>query len=100
MIVVRASELFSPGRVADVNWQVEAAADFNFDGKPDLVWRHQTEGWIVIWFMDGLTLAGTRDISPNRVPDTNWRIAAIGDVNRDNMPDLIWHPSVWLSCRT
>ena len=95
---VRSSELISP-HVGDTKWQVEAAADFNADGKPDLVWRHQEQGWLAVWLMDGLTLLESRSVEPARVTDTNWRIAAVGDVNRDNMPDLIWHDVVngWIA---
>ena len=30
--------------VADANWQLAGAADFNGDGHPDLVWRHAVTG--------------------------------------------------------
>ena len=29
-------------------------------------------------------------MSPNQVADTNWKIRAVGDVNRDGHLDLIW----------
>ena len=82
------------GLVPDKAWQIEATADFNSDGKPDLLWRHQTQGWVAAWLMDGLVLVESRDLSPNRVADTNWRIVSVADVNRDNMPDLIWQDVV------
>ena len=84
------SRLFTQGRVADTNWRIEGVGDFNADGRPDLVWRHQSQGWVGVWLMNGLTILETRDLNPNRVPDTNWRIAAIADVNGDNRVDIIW----------
>ena len=101
-VTVVSSELFSPGQVTDSNWQIEAAADFNADGKPDLLWRNQADGSVVAWLMDGIRLIASRALRPGRVTDTNWRIAAVGDVNRDNMADLVWHDTangwigVWL----
>lgn len=93
-VTVVDSVLLSPGQVTDTNWRIEAVADFNSDGKPDLLWRHQTAGWVTVWLMNGLTMTSGRDLSPNRVADTNWRIASVADVNRDNMPDIIWHDVV------
>ena len=29
------------------------AADFDSDGKPDIVWRNSTTGQNVVWYMDG-----------------------------------------------
>jgi hypothetical protein len=90
---VVASELFSPGRVHDTNWMVEAAADFNSDGKTDLVWRHRLTGVVSVWLLDNRALVDVREVSAPLVSDT-WRIAAIGDLDQDNMPDLVWEDDV------
>ena len=40
--------------------------------------------------MNGLTMSEFGLLSPEQVPDTNWKIRAVGDVNDDYHPDLIW----------
>ena len=78
------------GGIADTNWQIVGTGDFNGDGYTDLVWHHGTEGWVSVWLLAGENLLDARALSPNRVPDTNWRVQAVGDMNRDGRPDLIW----------
>ena len=78
------------GGIADTNWQIVGTGDFNADGYTDLVWHHSTEGWVSVWLLAGETLLDARALTPNRVADTNWRVQAVGDMNRDGKPDLIW----------
>jgi VCBS repeat protein len=63
-------------------------ADFNGDGKSDLVWRNTQTGDNLVWFMDGATQIGTGALPA--VPDLNWRLAAVVDLNGDGKPDLLW----------
>jgi hypothetical protein len=81
---------FSPGQVTDLNWKIVGAADFNSDGKPDLVWQHQATGAIGVWFMNGATRISPSFFSPAQVPDTNWKIVGVADFNSDGQPDLVW----------
>ena len=69
------------GVIADLNWQIVGTGDFNADGYTDLVWHHNTEGWVSVWLLAGENLLEGRMLTPNRVPDTNWRIQAVGDMN-------------------
>ena len=93
-VTVVDSVLFSPGQITDVDWQIEAVADFTADGQPDLLWRHQRQGTLQVWVMNGLTRTAVRNLSPGRVADVNWRIAAVADINRDGQPDLVWQDIV------
>jgi hypothetical protein len=63
-------------------------SDFNQDGKPDLVWRHDG-GAICVWFMDGINLLSGAFFNPNLV-DPSWKISGVGDFNQDGKPDLVW----------
>jgi hypothetical protein len=76
--------------VIDVNWTIVGTGDFNRDGWPDLVWQHQTDGRIAVWKMHGTTLVAGDLLSPGPIVDTDWKIRAVGDINGDDMPDLIW----------
>ena len=60
--------------MADTNWKIVGVTDYNADGKPDLVWQHQTAGWIGVWLMNGTTQTSNILANPSTVADTNWKI--------------------------
>jgi hypothetical protein len=49
-------------------------ADFNRDGNPDILWRNQTTGEVVLWYMNGGNPVSPQAIAT--VPDLNWEIVA------------------------
>ena len=95
----------TPSRVPDGNWKIVGTGDFDSDGKTDLIWQHKTAGWIAAWFMDGPNLRSDVLLTPSRVSDPRWAIVAVGDMDADGEPDLIWQHdngtiSVWLMSGT
>jgi G8 domain/FG-GAP-like repeat len=70
----------------DPNWSVSHTADFNGDGKADLLWRN-TNGAVTIWTMNGITRTAAAGVLG---PDANWRVAQTLDLNGDNKADLVW----------
>ncbi len=88
---VISSSYFTPSQVPDTNWKIVAVGDINGDGKTDLIWHHQTTGDIGYWLMDGGSVISSSYFTPSQVPDTNWKIVAVGDINGDGKTDLIWH---------
>jgi hypothetical protein len=76
--------------VPDQTWRIAAVADMNGDRSPDLVWQNQATGVLATWLMNGLDYVDGLLITPSRVSDTNWKIAAAGDFNGDGKADLIW----------
>jgi hypothetical protein len=78
------------GRVT-VSVQGSLSKDFNGDGFNDLLWQHQTEGWLMMWTMNGPRRLGSQFLEPDRRTNFNWQIAGIADFNGDTKPDLLWY---------
>ncbi len=101
-LTLRDGQLLSPGQVSDTSWRIVGAADLNLDGHADLLWQHETQGWIAAWLMNGTSQMSGQSLGPGQVADTNWKLRANGDFNGDGRPDLIWHHrttgevAVWL----
>jgi hypothetical protein len=89
--VLTTGTFLTPSALPDVRWKMAGVADFNGDGKPDILWHHSSSGEVVLWYMDGSVLTGGTFTSPSALPDTRWHIAAVGDYNADDRPDLVWH---------
>jgi glucose/arabinose dehydrogenase len=70
----------------DPTWSVSHIADFNGDGKADILWRN-TDGRVTVWLMNGNTILGAVGLLG---PDANWRVSHVGDFNGDGKADLLW----------
>jgi hypothetical protein len=55
------------------NWSILGTADFNSDGKPDIIWHNSITGDYAVWYMDGVTRTGGAAIVTVD-PSTNWTI--------------------------
>jgi len=67
------SVMLNPDRVTDVNWKPMAVVDANADGKPDLVWEHLTDGWLQVWYLNGVNLTDSVWMVPPQILPS-WRI--------------------------
>ena len=69
-------------------------ADFNGDGKSDILWRH-TDGTNNVWHVNGAVINGgvlsiaSQGLLPT-VADAGWSVAGIGDFNGDGKADILW----------
>jgi len=79
------SSLF-PGAVDPAFWNIAAAADFDADGKADLLWQG-ANGDVWVWLMDGGTVK-TADSLGNLGP--GWRVRAVSDFTGDGKADVVW----------
>jgi uncharacterized repeat protein (TIGR01451 family) len=72
-------------------WTVRAAADFNGDGVPDLVWQNDANGQTCVHYYGGTGGAvylGWNYL--NKAGVVGWHIKAATDFNGDGIPDLVW----------
>ena len=89
----RDGRLLSPSVVEDTDWRIVGVADFNGDGHSDFLWQHQSSGLFSVWHMNGLGRSDGVLLLPGEL-GFQIRIVtlrAIGDVNGDEWPDLVWH---------
>lgn len=47
----------------DVNYQVRGTGDYNLDGRPDILFRNSTTGQNLVWFLNGISFAGTASLT-------------------------------------
>jgi hypothetical protein len=62
---------------------VLATADFDGDGKTDLLWYNAASGDTAIWLMNGTALKGGGLL----LRDPNWKVVATPDLNGDGKAD-------------
>jgi VCBS repeat protein len=70
---------------------VTGIADFNRDGKLDLVWQHDITRQVTVWYLGGVSGAMLLDwtwLSSAGIP--GWTVVGANDYNRDGVPDLVW----------
>ena len=75
---------------SDPHWKVAGTGDLNGDGFSDILWRHDTEGWLAYWFLQYNQVVGTGLLSINRMQDPNWQIKGVGDLDGDRYADIVW----------
>ncbi len=73
---------------ADTNWRVVGHADFDGDGRADILWRHVGNGSNALWLMDGI--ARKSSVTLPATADAAWIVAGVADFDGDGGPDILW----------
>jgi len=74
--------------VPDQDWQVAGVADFDGDGKADILWRNGATGEDYVFLMSGTAVLGTSGYT-NTVGGP-WTVAGVGDFDGDGVADILW----------
>jgi hypothetical protein len=67
----------TPSAVTDTQWKIVEVADFNGDGKNDVLWHNQATGALYVWFLGGtkgVVFQTGGSLTPSGVSDTNWKV--------------------------
>ncbi len=69
-------------------WRIVGVADFNQDGKPDILWQDTAGvGTVQLWSMGGSN-GNQITNAVNIIPNTPTRVVAVADFDLDGHPDL------------
>src|SRR5207248_589596 len=70
---------------------IAAIADFNGDGKPDIVAENDSTRQVTVIYLggaQGTTMLGWSWLAPSAVP--GWTVVAARDLDGNGTPDLVW----------
>ena len=73
----------------DPSWHIVGTADFNGDGKPDILLENSSSGQRVLWLMGGPNNAYVIQGLDLGLLDPAWHIVALADFNHDGSPDIL-----------
>jgi hypothetical protein len=90
-MAIHGGELTTPPALFDTHWRVAGTADFDRNGRPDILWRHDISGENVLWYMNGTVLTAGTFLTPPSLPDPNWTVGGVADFDPDGETDILWH---------
>jgi hypothetical protein len=81
--------------VPDLSWKVAGVGDFNADGHPDILFRHDESRRMVVWHLNGVNRVSGGYTSPDRPVDFDlWDLSGVWDVDQDGTTDIVFRHSL------
>jgi FG-GAP-like repeat len=71
-------------------WTLVGAADFDLNGTTDLVFQNPSTGAVSVTFFQGTYSQSFLTDAPLSSPLQGWNVEAIGDLNGDGCPDILY----------
>jgi hypothetical protein len=78
--------------VADPDWRILAIADFNDDGRADILWRHTSAAYVQ--YLEDRAPQPEADQILVREVDSRLRFVGVGDFDANGAPDILWRDQV------
>ncbi len=72
-------------------WKPSASADFDGDGRPDVLWRNSVTRQLLVWTLNGTAKSGEIVPTPSQAVDANWEVVGALDVDLAGGQDLVWY---------
>jgi VCBS repeat protein len=70
-------------------WRVVAAADFDGNGTPDLIWQNTATGQVNVNYYTGAKLTGYAVLNTG-AGTAGWSVVGAADFDGNGVPDLVW----------
>ena len=70
-------------------WRVVGVADFNGDGKKDILFQSDT-GKLAAWYMNGTNFISSELLRDGQAAAAGWQALALSDLNGDGKTDILW----------
>ncbi|MCG6551886.1 MAG: DUF3494 domain-containing protein [Candidatus Magnetominusculus sp. LBB02] len=77
--------------ISDNNWEVVGVGNFGGGAETDILWRHKTYGYNVVWHMTSGVYTSLETLPT--ITDNSWKIVGTGNFSGTGYTDIVWRNS-------